>query len=62
MRIPQAVIGKAKKLPKQNPGFKAEMESFEEKLLATAAERKEEEATAQAIGFLASVIKDSLSN
>ena len=43
----QSVISKAKKIPKQSPGFKTEMEAFEEKLLATAAERKEEEATAQ---------------
>lgn len=45
----QAVIAKAKKLPKQQPGFKAEMEAFEEKLLTIAAERKEEDATAQVL-------------
>ena len=43
----QAVILKAKKLAKQSPAFKTEMEEFEEKLTTTAAERKEEEATAQ---------------
>ena len=43
----QAVIAKAKKLPKQTPDFKAEMEAFEERLVAAAAEVKEEEATAE---------------
>lgn len=43
----QAVILKAKKMAKQSPAFKTEMADFEEKLLTTAAERKEEEATAQ---------------
>ncbi len=43
----QAVILKAKKLAKQSPAFKIEMEEFEEKLTTTAAEQKEEEATAQ---------------
>lgn len=41
------MLAKAKKMSKQSTGFKAEMEGFEEKLLATAAERREEEATAQ---------------
>jgi hypothetical protein len=43
----QGVIAKAKKLPKQLPEFKAEVDSFEERLLATAVERKEEEATTE---------------
>lgn len=43
----QAVVAKAKKTPKQSADFKAEVEAFEERLLATAAERKEEEATTQ---------------
>ena len=34
-------------MAKQSPAFKTEMADFEEKLMTTAAERKEEEATAQ---------------
>ena len=45
----QGVIVKAKKLPKQQPEFKAEVEAFEERLLATAVERKEEEATTEVL-------------
>ena len=45
----QGVIAKAKKLPKQQPEFKAEVEAFEERLLATAVERKEEEATTEVL-------------
>lgn len=43
------MIAKAKRLPKQLPEFKAEVDSYEERLLATAAERKEEEATTEVL-------------
>lgn len=43
----QAVLVKAKKIPKQSADFKAELETFEQTLMAAAAERKEEEATAK---------------
>lgn len=43
----QAIIAKAKKVSKQSPDFKADMEAFEGMLLALAAELKEEAATAE---------------
>lgn len=43
------MANKAKKMAKQSPSFKAELESFEERLLSAAAERKEEEATTQVL-------------
>ena len=52
----QGVIAKSKKLPKQQPGFKAELEAFEEKLSAVAAERKEEEATAKVRSILPTLL------
>ena len=36
-------------MAKQSPAFKTEMDDFEEKLMTTAAERREEEATAQVL-------------
>ena len=41
------MLSKAKKIAKQSADFKADLEAFEETLLATATERKEEEVTAE---------------
>lgn len=44
----QGCTAKAKKLPKLSPETKADIEAFEGKLEAAAAERREEQATAKA--------------
>jgi hypothetical protein len=44
----QAIFAKARKLPKQSPELKADLEAFEAKLDADAAEVAEEEAAAAA--------------
>ena len=44
----QGCIAKAKKLPKLSSETKADIEAFEGKLAATAAEKQEEQATAEA--------------
>ena len=44
----QGCISKAKKLPKLSPETKADIEAFEAKLAATAVEKQEERATADA--------------
>lgn len=44
----QGCIAKAKKLPKLSPETKADIEAFEVKLAAIAAEKREEQATAEA--------------
>ena len=44
----QGCTAKAKKLPKLSPETKADIEAFEDKLEAAAAERRKEQATAKA--------------
>jgi len=44
----QGCTAKAKKLPKLSPETKADIEAFEDKLEAAAAERREEQATTKA--------------
>ena len=44
----QGCTAKAKKLPKRSPETKADIEAFEDKLEAAAAERREEQTTAKA--------------
>lgn len=46
--VAQGCTAKAKKLPKLSPETKADIEAFEGKLEAAAAERREEQATAKA--------------
>ena len=46
--VAQGCTAKAKKLPKLSPETKADIEAFEGKLEAAAAERREEQATAMA--------------
>jgi len=46
--VVQGCTAKAKKLPKLSPETKADIEAFEGKLEAAAAERREEQATAKA--------------
>ncbi len=46
--FPQGCTAKAKKLPKLSPESKADIEAFESKLEAAAAERREEQAIAKA--------------
>lgn len=43
----QAVLAKARKIPKATPEFRGDVESFEGRLLEIATERKEDEATAK---------------
>ena len=48
LRMLQGCIAKVKKLPKLSPEAKADIEAFEGKLAATALERREQQATAEA--------------